>query len=289
VILFLVCLIGVLAATIAVLRSPLFDVDTVLVAGSTTVDRAEVARASGIRRGDAMVDVDPASARAAVMELAGVASARVERDWPGRIRISITDEVPLLRFDVSGTRWVVGRGGRILERIDPDAGTPDGPASPDGPGGSLPLVTVDPDVVSDPATQLRPGRQVHRSLEGAVMVLEQMSTPLRDRLDGVTMGPDGALTLLLGDDAGRVELGRPEAVPSKLLAIDSVLAGVDLTCMDVLDVREPSRPTVSRRAGCRVNPPTVGEPTPVAPTAGAGTGTPGSTGTAGSPPGGATG
>jgi len=257
--------VGLVVAVVAVLRSPLLDVDTVLVAGSTTVDRAEVARASGVRRGDAMVDVDPVSARAAVMALPGVASARVERDWPGRVRISITDEVPILVVESAGSAWVVGRGGRVLESVgvDPSTGQPPPAESPtDQDRSSLLKVSVDPSVLTDGADPLRPGQQVPRSFAGTVLVAEQMSTTLREKLAGVEVAGDGSLTLVLHDDAGRVAFGRPEAVPAKLMAIDSVLAGVDLTCMDVLDVSEPSRPTVSRRDGCRVNPPTVGDPAP---------------------------
>lgn len=250
----LATVVGVVAAAFGLLRSPLLDVDRVLVAGSNSIDRDTVVGASGIGRGDALVDVDVAAARAAVMEVPGVASARVELDWPGTVRISVTDEAPLAVIGVGDRRVVVARGGRVIE------------ASPEGDQPALPLVTPDDAGLLD---GLAPGDQVPDALAPVVVVLEQVTEPLRSRLGGVDVGHDGTLTLLLapgdGDDdgGGTVAFGRPEDVPAKLLAVASMLAAANVECLDVLDVSEPLRPTISRRDGCDPGPPTVGTTTTV--------------------------
>ena len=242
------------AAVVGLLRSPLLDVDRIQVAGSNQVDRAEVVRASGVGVGDPLVDVDLAAARRAVMALPGVASARVERDWPGTIRISVTDEVALAVVVADERRTVVARGGRVL---GPAAGedVEDGVAA-DG----LPEVRVeDPSLVAG----LEPGASVPEPLAATLVVVEQLPRQLSSRLGAVEVSDGGSLRFVLADEAGVVEFGRPEEVPAKLLSAASVLAGARLECLDVLDVREPGRPTISRRDGCDVGPPTVGASTTV--------------------------
>jgi cell division protein FtsQ len=288
-------------AAVAALRSPLLDVDRVQVAGSTTVDAAAVRDASGIDVGDALVDVDLGAARRAVMAVPGVASARVERDWPGTVRISVTDEVGLAVLVIGEERTVIGRGGRVLgpaaddqsgtEGSTPDqSGTEGSTADPDG----LPQVVVEDGAVTGP---LEPGAQVPAALDGLVVVVEQLPEQVRFRLGSIELSRKGSLTFVLADDAGRVAFGRPEQVPAKLLAAASMLAGARLDCLDVLDVREPGRPTISRRAGCDAGAPTVGAsttvPTTTTPQAGtarkgATTGSTGSGGTAGTASKGAT-
>ncbi len=246
---------GLLAAGFGLLRSPLLDVDRIVVAGSNAVDRDEVTDASGIGRGDAMVDVDLAAARDAVMALPGVASATVEREWPGTVRISVTDERALAVVGNEQRRILVGRGGRVLGEA---------PASDDPAVAGLPLVTPEDPALVD---SVEPGADAPDAVVAATVVLEQMTEPLRSALGGVDLAEDGSLTLLLRDDpavegtGGRVEFGAPEEVPAKLLATSSMLAGARMDCLDVLDVREPSRPTISRVPGCDAGEPTVGATT----------------------------
>ncbi|UDY35979.1 cell division protein FtsQ/DivIB [Dermatobacter hominis] len=260
-------LVALSAAAVGVLRSPLLDVDRVSVAGSTSVDADAVRRASGIDRGDALVDVDLGAARRAVMALPGVASARVARDWPGTVRISVTDEVALAVLVVDDRRTVIGRGGRVLGPAAGDdgdgggaTGAADGAAGEPVEGAGLPQVAVEDTSIG---ARLATGDQVPEELDGLVVVLEQLPEQVRFRLGTVELARDGAVTFVLADDAGRVILGRPEEVPAKLLTAASLLAGARLDCLDVLDVREPGRPTISRRAGCDPGAPTVGASTTV--------------------------
>lgn len=244
----------VAAAVFGLLRSPLLDVDRILVAGSNSIDRDQVVEASEIGRGDALIDIDIAAARASVMDVPGVASARVELDWPSTVRISVTDEQPLAVLGVGERRVVVARGGRVLAELPAE----EQPV--------LPLIAVAETGLLD---GLEPGRQVPDALMDVVVVLEQVPEPLGSRLGGVDVGSDGTLTLQLtpgegdSDNGGEVAFGRPEDVPSKLLAVASMLAAANVRCLDVLDVREPLRPTISRRDGCDPGPATVGATTTV--------------------------
>lgn len=250
---------GVVTVAVGLARSPLFAVDRVVVTGARTVDRSAVVAASHIRRGDAIVDVDAARVRADVMAVPMVASARVERVWPRTVRIVVTEERPLAVVEVGGRALTVGRGGRILAAVS-GGGTPHAPTTgqpaPGQHGAPAGLQRI---VVADGVTTGIPsvGRDVPAVLAPAVVVVEQLPPLLAGRMQEVDVGPGGALSLVLGADAGRVAMGAPEDVPTKLLAVESILAAVDLDCLDVLDVREPTRPTVSRRPGCALAAPTV--------------------------------
>lgn len=244
------------AAVVGVLRTPLFAVEHVVVSGPAGVDRAAVIRASGVRSGEAIVDVDRSAARAAVMALPSVASAHVSLDWPHTVRIVVTAEVPLATVAVGGRTLVIGRGGRVLS----SSGAP-------GPSAPLPAVQVADGVLSHvPAV----GDTVEDPLAPVVVLVEQLPPRLAARLQQVAVAADGSLSLVLNDEGGTVVMGGSDDLPAKLLSVESVLAGVDLDCLDRLDVRDPTRPTISRRGGCNVGPPTVGvngpSPTTTTPT-----------------------
>lgn len=260
------CVVGVGAAVVGLLRSPLFAVDRVQVIGAGKTDRGAVVAAGGVHPGDAIVDVDPALVRAHVMAVPSVASARVERIWPHTIRITVTEEIPLATFDVDGRSVVVGRGGRIIS----ENGAP-GPA--DG-GAGLRHVVVAAGVVAHLG---KPGDGLPDDLAPIVAMVEQLPPRLAAGVQEVSVGADGALSITLRDDGGRVDLGASEDIPAKLLAVESILAGVDQHCLAVLDVRDPTRPTISRRAGCAIAAPTVGPSNP------AGQPTPGASNPAGRP------
>ena len=110
-----------------------------------------------------------------------------------------------------------------------------------------------------------PASAVPPAVRDALVVLEQVPASLAEELTRATMTADGSLTFAL-DDGGAVRFGPPEEVPAKLLATATALGGrIDRACLDVLDVLEPTRPTISRRDGCVVAPPTVGAPTTTTP------------------------
>lgn len=267
---------------VGMLRSPFFAVDSVVVVGDHGIDTAAVRRAAGIDRGDALVDVDTARVRERVMALPLVAAARVQRLWPHGVRITVTGEVPLAVLDLGGHRWLVGRGGRVVSAASGD------------PTPGLPQVEVADGVLPGPP---KVGSTLPDTLEPVVAMLEQLPPRLASRLQSVGVDAKGSLTLTLAGDGGGVVLGGADDVPAKLLAVESVLVAVDLDCLQTLDVTDPARPTIRRRTGCTVGPPTVGPstttprrpagqtaPTTVAPTTGGTSGTsPASHGTRRSP------
>lgn len=220
---------GVVGALVAAVFSPLLDVDEVRVAGADRLDAAELVAASGIEVGDRMISLELDQARDALRGLPGVRSARVEREWPSVVRITITEEEPAAMALFEDGHGIVATTGRLLD---------DGPYDSDG---LLPLV-VEGDVELDTTDD---GREVPEDVLVAAMVLHRMDEGLRSQLASATLDEDRLLSFAL-DDGATVRFGPLEDLPAKLGAAEAVLAQVDPECWDEIDVREPSRVTVSR-------------------------------------------
>ncbi|MFN7148217.1 MAG: cell division protein FtsQ/DivIB [Microthrixaceae bacterium] len=237
---------GLLAAAVAVVLSPLLDVDRVVVEGTSTLSEAEVVEASGVARGDQLVTVDLRGARAALAGSPMVAAATVTREWPDTVRIVVVEERPLAAVRSADREVAVADTGRVL----PDAVD----------RGALAVLEVASGV------ELRPGRDVPDEVRAALLVLERLPEAVRAQLDVARLSDAGELELVL-DDGATVRFGLVEDVPAKLAATVGVLEQVVRECMDVVDVREPSRATVSRVEGCATPAPTLEDARSAAPDA----------------------
>lgn len=228
-----------LLGAIGVALSPLMQVDRVQVVGAERLDPTELATATGIVSGDRMVTVDLAEARRQLRDLPMVAAATVTREWPRTVRVAVVEEEPLVVVRSGELRLPVSRTGRVL------------PAGLDGVD-ALPELQV-------PEVDLDEGAPLPEELQSALLVYERMPEGLRSELSVGRLDPDGQLEFALADDAS-VHFGAVRDIPAKLAAAEAALAQVERTCLAVLDVREPSRPTASRIEGCAVPAPTDVQP-----------------------------
>lgn len=225
----LVVAIGVVGALVAVGFSPLLDVDRVVVEGTDHLEADRIVDASGIEVGDPMVALDLDEARDALRAVPGVRSAHLEREWPSTVRITLTEERPAALALFSTGPGIVATTGRLL----------DGDTFPSD--GLLPLV-VEGDVQLDGSEDLP---EVPEDVLVAAMALHRMDEGLRSRVASATLHEAGTLSFAL-DDGATVRIGPLEDLPAKLGAVEAVLAQVHPECWEVIDVREPTRVTVSR-------------------------------------------
>lgn len=221
--------------------SPLLDLDKVVVEGAVHTTPDDARFASGLRRGEPLVDVDQEAARRGVEHLPWVASATVSRRWPGEVRIRLVERRPVAVAATADGRWaLIDATGRVLDWV---ATPPPGLAAltgvaPAGPAGA----TLSPEALA------------------ALSVAVALPAELRARVAGVAPaeGQSGEVEMRLSPD-GSVRLGPPVDLDKKFDAIRAVLAQVDLRNLAVLDVRRPDNPVLTRReTPTKVSTPRVG-------------------------------
>jgi cell division protein FtsQ len=209
-----------------VTRSPVLDVDRVVVDGAVHSGARAVAEASAVRRGQPLLDVDQGAAARRVGVLPWVLRAEVVRVWPGTVRIRVTERVPAAVTRANAGAWaLLDRSARVLALV---------PSAPPG------LAVVDglPEAGA-PGTRL--GAKATEAL-GVVTALPPALTP---RVAAVAVGDDG-ISLRLAPQ-GEVRLGPAEAMEDKLRAALTVLGVVDGRTVATLDVRIPTAPVLTRR------------------------------------------
>jgi cell division protein FtsQ len=207
-------------------RSPLLDVDDVVVAGTAHMTEGEVLGAAGIHHGDAMVDVGTSAAEARLRRLPWVATARVSRSWPGEVDVNISERVPAaLAPDLAGSLALVDAQGRVLVWL---------PAP-------LPNVTV----IEGLAPAGPPGTTMAAPAAGLLAVAAAVPASLRPQVAAVGLDPVDGIRLRLASGA-RVVVGTADDLAAKLRAAELVLSGVETTGMATLDVRVPATPTIVR-------------------------------------------
>ncbi len=234
--------VAVLVGAAAATRSPLLDVDRVVVAGGEHTTADEVRRAAGVQLGDALVSVDVDVVSERVERLPWVAQATVVRGWPSTVKVQVTEREAAALVPVTGDHAaLVDREGRVLSIERTVAPAADGPAAgeapPEVPAG-LALLTG----VGGPMTE-------GGVLEGDARDALRVAVATAERMPGVVRSVSVELEAeLVG--GGVIRFGDAEELDAKVVAAKTVLEQVDLACMAVLDVRVPGSPALTRHQGC---------------------------------------
>lgn len=202
-------------------RSALFDVDHIDVVGTFLVSPAEAAKAAGSLQRVPLAEVDTATAARRIEALPFVRSARVERVFPNRVRIRLTERMPAaFASRPTGGFALLDDTGRVL------ADRPDRP--PD-----LPEVTGAGEI-PPPGEWLRPSRP-------ALAAYLTLTEPLRRQVSTAAV-EGGSVTLRVG---GRdVRFGPPDHLEAKVAALGALLDHLGDRPVLALDVRVPSVPVV---------------------------------------------
>ncbi len=101
----------------ALLESRFFVVRGVQVTGTHLVSPAQVRSAAGVPDGLPLIRVNGAAVAHRVERLRQVQSARVSRDWPDRVLISVTERVPALAVPDSQGYDLVDKYGVVVESV----------------------------------------------------------------------------------------------------------------------------------------------------------------------------
>jgi cell division protein FtsQ len=209
-----------LAAVWMILESPLLDIDHVDVVGAQHVSADTVRAAAKVRVGAPLAFVNLGAIEHRVEALPWVEHAAATRDWLDRIRISVSERVPVLwvRRAKDGV-VLIDRTGRVLG---------DEAAHPDG----VPELRGTP-------VNVAPGRRL--PARDGVELLDQLPASLRGRLVAIVMdGGEATMQLAFAPD---IRLGQVEDVSAKLAAAQAVLEHIGTQRVKYIDVRVPDAPT----------------------------------------------
>jgi len=211
-------------AAIIVANSSWADIDTVEVEGATRADPRQIVIASALVLGEPLLGLDQGSVQARVEAVPWVAEAEVKRSWLGTVTILVVERVAVVALPTGSRFAVVDRTGRQLEVVA------------DRPEGFMTVAGVDASGV--------PGQPVSEEGLAVVTLVEQIPAGLEAQTKQIVV-EDGRLMIELVS-GGRVNFGDERELDDKFVAIDTVLARVDLSCLASIDVRVPTAPTVRR-------------------------------------------
>lgn len=230
---------GVVAVAVglwALTRTPLLDVDHVRVAGARRSGAEAVVAATGIEAGDALLTTDVGAAADRIAALPWVQTVDVSRKWPGTVEITVVERraaaaVPAKVAEGEPAQWILlDASGRMLEVV-PD------------PGPGVLRIEV-------PPVAAEPGAVLERGAEAVLELATGRPAALQDRLLAMRPAPGGAVegTVRLRNDVlATVRFGRPTQASAKWLALLTVLEGAEPARLQVIDVRVPSAPALTRR------------------------------------------
>ena len=212
--------VGAFAAT----RSVLLDVDEVLVDGvGGRLDRLLVVEVSGIRTGEAMVNVSSEAAAHRVATLPWVAEAKVVRDWPGTVRIWFVERQAVVNAVDPTGRWAL---------LDDSATVLEIPVIPEA---DLPTIRVD---------RLGPEGTRVTGIGPLLEAASAVTTELRAWIVALVPTGSGVRAELVGGvDA---DLGQGDDYRDEMRSLATVLSRVVLGCVVSIDVSIHENPVVRR-------------------------------------------
>ena len=211
-----------------VLQSPLFSARSVTVVGAVHESAAQVKAVSGLSSHTPLIDVDRGAVSARIEQLPWVKSAAVAVSWPDGVRITLTEETPLVAVPEADGHWAtVSADGRVLQVT---TARPAGlrslsvPQTPGAPGSGLP-------------TRDRVG----------LLIATTLPPSFAAQVTGVTVEPAGWVQLAMTTPIV-VNIGSGTQLEAKYEDVSSILSGATLQSGDVIDVSVPRAPTVAPTA-----------------------------------------
>lgn len=218
-----------LVSTVAIgvigfINSSAFDVDEIVVVGNDRADPHLIVDASGITIGQALLEVDLDTAVDRIQLVPWVGTASVTRAWSGSIEIAITERGPSAALRAGDGYALVDDHGRQLELVD------------ERPQGFMPVSGIEGSGVA--------GEPAPPEAMPVIALLDALPPEVERQIDAVAF-ENGELFLELAA-GGRANFGDGSDLGPKLQSLETMLAGVDLTCLNTIDVRVPAAPVLTR-------------------------------------------
>jgi cell division protein FtsQ len=193
--------------------TPAMSARNIVVTGTGAVTREEVLDAAQVRQGTPLLQINTSQVADRVAAIRRVASARVQRQYPSALRITIVERVPLVVKDFPD-------GPHLFDRDGVDFATAPPPPA-------LPYIDVADPGPSDPATK------------AALAVLLALRPEVAGQMGRIAAPSVSSITLTLGD--GRVVIwGSTDRTEEKAEKLAALLTQPGRT----YDISSPDLPTV---------------------------------------------
>ncbi len=193
--------------------TPIMSARNIVVTGVGAVSQEEVVTSAAVQSGTPLLQVDTDAVAERVAAIRRVASARVQRQYPSTLRITVIERVPVVVKDFPDGPHLFDRDGVDFATAPPPPGVPYLDAENPGP--------------SDPATK------------AALTVMTSLRPEVAGQVGRITAPSVAAITLTLID--GRVVVwGTTDRTEEKALKLGALLTQPGQT----YDVSSPDLPTV---------------------------------------------
>ena len=203
----------VVGAGLLLYFTPIMSARTIVVTGIGAVTQDEVVAAAAVAPGTPLLQVNTDAVAERIAEIRRVASARVQRQYPSTLRITIVERVPVVVRDYPD-------GVHLFDKDGVDFAT-----APPPPG--IPYLDTENPGPNDPAT------------EAALQVMTSLRPDVASQVGRVSAPSMAAITLTLID--GRtVVWGTTDRTEEKALKLAALLTQPG----QVYDVSSPDLPTV---------------------------------------------
>jgi cell division protein FtsQ len=203
---------GVVFAVRAIVRhviaSPRFAVRELRIAPTAHVSEAEIAVLAGVHPGDRLLAVDPDAVAAALATHPWIASARVRRELPSVLSISVVERHAVASALI-GALYLLDDAGRPFKRATNDEA--------DG----LPVITG---VTREEYAAMRATSEA--VFREALALAAAYGARERPKLSEIHVDPRAGFSLVLLDGGGEIRLGRGD-VDGKLARLDQILGSLD--------------------------------------------------------------
>jgi cell division protein FtsQ len=196
--------------------SPVLGVRSIDIVGNVTVSAETIEKQAGVARLHPLATVNLAGVEAKVMAIRQLASAKVDRVWPGTLRIEVVEREPIAAVPVPGPQGQAGGRMALIDKqgvvIEVKERAPS----------LVPVLKVDRPGVGDPATM------------AALQVIQSLPADLDGRVRQVSATSAEGVSLSLSDGRtvvwGGIDRGADKA---------RVLATLLRRKADVYDVSSP--------------------------------------------------
>jgi cell division protein FtsQ len=193
--------------------TPIMAARSTVITGLATITTEEVEQAAAVKSDTPLLQIDTDAVAERVATIRRVASARVQREYPSTLRITITERVPVVAKDYPD-------GPHLFDRDGVDFAT-----APPPPG--LPFLDTDNPGPSDPPTK------------AALQVLTALRPEVFNQVSRVAAPSVAGITLTL-NDGREVIWGTTDRTEEKALKLGALLTQPGTT----YDVSSPDLPTV---------------------------------------------